>query len=437
MRTRHPKSNRPIVAASPSRRVTGSGEYGQLVSDISGLLEQARRAAARSVNSILTSTYWEIGRRLVEFEQGGKVRAEYGERLLARLSQDLARKYGRGFSERNLEQMRAFYLGWEISQTPSAKFEARVKFSTASVENGAEIRQTPSAISKAREKRQTVSGESETRKPQTPSAESVLALLPPTATVHPALPLTDVFPLSWSQYVRLMSVESPQARVFYESEAIRGGWSVRQLDGQISTQFYERAVRSKHPHALISRGQTPKEGDRVSVEEEVRDPYLLEFLNLKDEYSETELEEALIRHLEWFLLEMGTGFAFVARQKRVRVGDSWYRIDLLLYHRGLRCLVVIDLKTGAFTHADAGQMNLYLNYAREHLKLPGETDPVGIILCTDKDGAVVKYATGGIRTKVFASKYLTSLPDEETLRSEILTTQRAIRARLKGEQADG
>ena len=183
-------------------------------------------------------------------------------------------------------------------------------------------------------------------------------------------------------------------------------------------------------------GQAPQPEDAVSAEEEIRDPYLLEFLNLKDEYSESELEEALIRHMEWFLLEMGTGFTFVARQKRIRVGTSWYRMDLLLYHRGLRCLVVIDLKTGAFTHADAGQMNLYLNYAKEHLMMPGEADPVGIILCSDKDDAIVKYATGGIRTQVFASKYLTNLPDEETLRREILTAQRAIRARRKEEKSD-
>ena len=220
-------------------------------------------------------------------------------------------------------------------------------------------------------------------------------------------------------------------------KAIRGGWSVRQLDRQISTQFYERIVRSKRPAALLAGGQSPQPQDAVSVEEEIRDPYLLEFLNLKDEYSESELEEALIRHLEWFLLERGTGFTFVARQKRIRIGYSWYRIDLLLYHRGLRCLVVIDLKTGAFTHADAGQMNLYLNYSRENLTMPGEADPVGIILCSDKDEAVVKYATGGIRTRVFASKYLTNLPDVETLRREIMTTQRAIRARLKKGKTNG
>jgi predicted nuclease of restriction endonuclease-like (RecB) superfamily len=311
-------------------------------------------------------------------------------------------------------------LEWEICPTPSGKFEAQAKHPTLSGESEVGKRQTPSLPAPCPVRQAGV--------------ESVQALAPVTAPVQPAFAPAGVFPLSWSQYVRLMSVENPQARAFYESEAIRGGWSVRQLDRQISTQFYERAVRSKHPHPLIARGQTPKEEDTVSVEEEVRDPYLLEFLNLKDEYSETELEEALIRHLEWFLLELGTGFTFVARQKRVRVGDSWYRIDLLFYHRGLRCLVVIDLKTGAFTHADAGQMNLYLNYAREHLKLPDEADPVGIILCTDKDDAVVKYATGGIRARVFASKYLTSLPDEETLRQEILATRRAIQASRREEK---
>ena len=247
----------------------------------------------------------------------------------------------------------------------------------------------------------------------------------------------DVFPLSWSQYVGLMAVENLQARAFYESEAIRGGWSVRQLNRQIGTQFYERAVKSKHPYALIARGQARKTDDTVPVETEIRDPYLLEFLNLKDEYAETDLEEALIRHMEWFLLEMGRGFTFVARQKRIRIGGTWYRIDLMLYHRGLRCLVIIDLKTGAFTHADAGQMNLYLNYAKEHLMIPGEADPVGIILCSDKDDALVKYATGGIRARVFASKYLTNLPDEETLRKEILTTQRALLARWDEEKING
>ena len=381
-------------------------DYGHLVSDISGLLEQARRTAARSVNAVLTATYWEIGRRIVEHEQSGKVRAGYGEALLRRLAKDLSKRFGRGFSKRNLDYMRAFYLGWEIVQTPSAQFEARIIFPTASGESG-------------KKKRQTVSADF------TPLPMSIHK------TIQPELLPVDIFPLSWSQYVRLMSVDNLPARAFYEAEAIRGGWSVRQLDRQIGTQFFERTLHSKRPEVLIARGQQPHPQDMVSVEEEIKDPYLLEFLNFKDEYSETDLEEALIRHMEWFLLEMGAGFTFVARQKRIRVGTSWYRIDLLLFHRGLKCLVVIDLKTGAFTHADAGQMNLYLNYAREHMMMSGEADPVGIILCSDKDDAVVQYATGGIRAKVFASKYLTDLPDEETLRQEILKTQRALLARMK------
>lgn len=385
-----------------SRELVPSGlaGYGGLVTGISDLLNQARRAAARTVNSILAATYWEIGRRIVEFEQGGKARAEYGEALLKRLAQDLTGRFGRGFSERNLQQMRGLYLGWEISQTPSAKFETRVRMP---VELAAEATS------------QTVSGID--RIPQTLSAQS-----------DPAIP-TAAFPLSWSHYVRLMSVEKPHARVFYESEAIHGGWSVRQLDRQISTQFFERTAHSRQPAAMRARGQRRRPEDAVSVEDMVRDPYLLEFLNLKDEYSENDLEDALIQHLEAFLLELGAGFTFVARQKRIRIGDEWYRIDLLLFHRRLKCLVVIDLKIGKFTHADAGQMSLYLTYAQEHLMEPGENEPVGIILCSHKDDAVVHYSMGHMPAKVFASRYLTDLPDPETLRREILETKHALEAR--------
>ena len=398
-----------IVPASPRRRIFGAADYGRLVSDISGLLEQARRTAARSINSILTATYWRIGRRIVEYEQSGATRAEYGQALMERLAKDLTVRHGRGFSVQGLYKMRGFYLGWRILPTSSGELEARAIFPTVSGESKDE--ETPSADSR---------GAPIVRQP--PNVDSTI--------------LTVAFPLSWSHYVCLMAVEKPRARAFYESEAIRGGWSVRQLDRQINTQFYERTVKSKKPATLLARGQKPRPEDAISVEEEVRDPYLLEFLNLKDEYSESDLEDALIRHLEWFLLELGAGFTFVARQKRIRIGGTWYWMDLLLYHRGLRRLVVIDLKTGAFTHADAGQMNLYLNYAKEHLQMPGENDPIGIILCTDKDDAVVKYAMGGIHARVFASKYLTNLPDEETLRREIVTTQRALRLRLGGKGRD-
>jgi len=267
----------------PIIRSEMSGDYDQLLTEISELLEQARHSAARSVNSILTATYWEIGRRIVEHEQGGRSRAGYGEELLTRLSKDLTAKYGRGFSSRNIRQMRTFYLGWEIWQTPSAKLEARAKCLTPS-------------------------GDFHDKKRQTPSAESVGGLVPASVRDQDGLAPGDFFPLSWSQYVRLMAVANPRARAFYEKEAIRGGWSVRQLDRQISTQFYERALKAKKPEALLIDSQRPKPEDAISVDEEVRDPYLLEFLNLKDEYGESELEEALIRHLEWFLLEMGSGF---------------------------------------------------------------------------------------------------------------------------------
>jgi predicted nuclease of restriction endonuclease-like (RecB) superfamily len=393
---------------------TPKPDYGTLVAGISDLLERARRSVARTINSILTATYWEVGRRIVEFEQGGKARAEYREGLLKRLAQDLTTKHGRGFSRQNLQQMRSFYLGWEICQTASGKFEARAKW------------QTPSGIS-----------EEESRTAIPTRESSLVPAIRPVLDPLDIMALATAFPLPWSHYVRLMSVAKPHARAFYEAEAIRGGWSVRQLDRQVSTQFYERTAHSKRQAVLLEKGRQPKPEDAVSVQDELRDPYLLEFRNLKDEYSETELEEALIRHLEWFLLEMGAGFTFVARQKRIRVGDTWYRIDLVLYHRGLRGLVLLDLKTGKFSHADAGQMNLYLNYAKEHLTLPGEADPIGVILCSDKNDAVVKYATGGIKTQVFASQYLTKLPDVETLRQELVATQRALVARLavKGDRS--
>lgn len=402
--------------APPKSIIVASGDYGRLVSDISGLLEQARRGAARSVNAILTATYWEIGRRIVEHEQGGKARAEYGEELIPRLAQDLMARFGRGFSERNVWNMKDFYLGWEIVQTPSAEFEARAKCPALSGESGGAMLPTPSAESAGA------------------IVQTLSAVLPTPSATSAFMAIAGAFPLSWSHYVRLMAVDKPHARLFYESEAIRGGWSVRQLDRQISTQFFERTTHSKRQAVMLARGQQARPEDAVSLEDEVRSPYLLEFLNLKDEYSESELEEALVRHLEAFLLELGAGFTFVARQKRIRVGDEWYRIDLLLFHRRLRCLVVIDLKIGKFTHADAGQMNLYLNYLHEHMMEPGENEPVGLILCSAKDDAVVHYAMGGIKAKVFASQYLTVLPDTETLRQEILKTQHALetRAATKG-----
>ena len=340
--------------------------YDAVLADVARLLETARHQAARSVNAIMTATYWQVGRRIVEQEQGGQARANYGEQLIVRLSQDLAARFGRGFSGRNLRQFRQFYLSWQIRQTVSA-------------ESGLDA-------------------------------------------------LGALFPLSWSHYVRLMSVQSDDARRFYEEEARRGGWSLRQLSRQIGTQFYERTALSRDKAKVLTEGAKARPADAVSAREEIKDPFVLEFLDLKDEYGEDELEEALVRHLESFLLELGNDFTFVARQKRVRVGNAWYRMDLLLYHRRLRCLVIIDLKTGPFTHADAGQMNLYVNYAAEHLTLPDENRPVGLILCSEPDAAVAHYALGGLPNTILAAEYRLALPDPAQLEAEIARTRRLLDA---------
>lgn len=214
-----------------------------------------------------------------------------------------------------------------------------------------------------------------------------------------------------------MRLDEPFKREFYEAECIRGNWSVRQLDRQIQSMLYERTALSKKKLTVISRAH--EKPLTIKPEDEIKDPYILEFLGLKDEYSESQLEEALIKHLEHFLLELGIGFTFVARQKRIALEGSHYRLDLLFYHRVLKCLVAIDLKIGEFTHADAGQMNLYLNYLKDRETFPSENDPVGIILCTDKKKTVVEYALGGMSNKIFASKYKLQLPDPQVLKTEI------------------
>ncbi len=363
----------------------GGDDYDGFLSGLSALLDQSRRSVARAVNAVLAATYWEVGRRIVAFEQGGKEKAGYGEAVIDRLAADLTKSFGRGFSRSNLFQIRSFYLGWDIVQTVSGLLQLRSK---ASAEGGSEAVATAGSLLSA-----------------------------------------DAFPLPWSHYVRLMTVPNLAARRFYEEEAIKAGWSVRQLDRQIGTQFYERLRGSKQKVSLLAKANTPRPADLTTADELIRDPYVLEFLNLRSEYGESELEEAIVRHLEAFLLELGRGFAFVSRQQKIRIDAEWYKIDLLLFHRRLRCVVVIDLKIGRFTHADAGQMNLYLNYAKEHLAEPEENPPVGLILCSEKSDTVVRYAMGGINAQVFASKYLTELPAEDELRAEIEKTKRALAAR--------
>jgi len=356
------------------------------------LLQAARAQAARSVNALMTASYWEIGRRIVEAEQKGKRRAGYGEQLIERLTADLTAQFGRGFSRQNLWQMRSFYLNWPPEQIL-----------------------------------QTVSGESAIRqtapdKSQTPSAVSApLQAMPARLAAVAAR-----FPLPWSAYVRLLSVKSDHARGFYEIEALRGGWSVRQLDRQIDSQFYERTALSRNKTAMLAKGAVAKPEDTITPDEAIKDPYVLEFLNLKDEYSEAELEEALIHRLQDFLLELGDDFAFVGRQKRLRLDDTWFRVDLVFFHRRLRCLVIVDLKVGKFTYADAGQMHLYLNYARANWMREGENPPVGLILCSRKGAAEAHYALEGLSNKVLAAEYQTVLPSEAVIARELAHATRLL-----------
>lgn len=389
---------------------TVSVEYGGLIGGIAELLETARRTAARTVNVLMTATYWEIGRRIVEFEQGGKARAEYGEEVLQRLAKDLSARFGRGFSYPNVNKFRQFYLAF-----PSANI-----LSTPSIESTQSIVSTAS-IELADRKGQTPSGKFRPKNSATASRKSE-----PLIRSFALSDLAAAFPLPWSHYVRLLSVKSALARAFYHAEALRGGWSVRQLDRQIASQFYERTALSRNKNAMLRKGAVARAGDSISADEEVRDPLVLEFLGLKDEYSESDLEEALLRHLEIFLLELGGDFAFIGRQRRLRIGGEWYRVDLLFFHRKLRCLVVIDLKVGKFTHADAGQMHLYLNYAREHWTQPDENPPVGLILCAEKDDAIAKYALEGLPNKVLAREYKLTLPNEKLLAAEIEKTRERL-----------
>ena len=367
-----------------TKMTTIPDNYNNIRAEIVELLRAARSTTARNVNSIMTATYWEIGRRIVEQELKGEVRANYGEQLLELLAKDLTKQFGRGFGNINLWRMRAFYRAWSEGQILS-----------------------------------TLSKESAKLLP----FNNISPLSSTIAT------LSASFPLPWSAYVRLLGVKRPEARVFYETEALRSGWSVRQLDRQIGSQFYERIALSQNKAAMLEKAETSQPSDAVTPEEAIKDPFVLEFLDLKDEYSESDLEEALINRLADFLLELGDDFAFLGRQRRLRIDDTWFRIDLVFFHRRLRGLVIVDLKVGRFSYADAGQMHLYLNYAREHWMKPGENPPVGLILCTAKGAAEAHYALDNLPNKVLAAEYKTVLPDEKLIAEELERSRRELEKR--------
>lgn len=320
--------------------------YQSLVDNIGTLLEQGRAQAIQKVNTILVDTYWHVGRRIVEYEQAGQIKAEYGKELLLRLSKDLKAHYGKGFSRSNLQYMRLLYTAYP--------------------------------------KRQTLSGK-----------------------------------LSWSHYVELLSISDDAGRAFYEKQCIAENWSVRELKRQRNASLFERIALSRDKNevaALSSRGQVIETSKDI-----IKDPYVFEFLDIpeKGAWSERSLENALIDKLGHFLLELGKGFAFIGQQVRMTLDNTHYYVDLVFYHRILKCFVLIDLKTGKVNHQDIGQMNLYLNYFKREENMADDKPPIGIILAADKDEILVEYATGSISNQLFVSQYQLYLPDKKLLEEKL------------------
>ncbi|OWK71932.1 YhcG family protein [Pedobacter sp. AJM] len=306
------------------------------------LLNQARQSIVQTINNTMAMTYFEIGKMIVEEEQHGKEKSEYGKQVLKELSEKLVNEFGKGFSETNLKQMRQFYINYSIRQTVS-----------------------------------------------------------------------DQFKLTWSHYLKLMRIADLNERNFYEIEAIKNNWSLRELQRQYDSALYTRLALSKNKKEVISLGQ---KGQIIEKNKDlIKDPYILEFLGLPDKsfYSESDLEQKLIDKLEHFLLELGNGFTFVARQKRITFGERHFKVDLVFYNRILKCFVLIDLKIGELKHQDIGQMQMYVNYFDREVKLDDENKTIGIILCQDKSESVVRYTLPENNEQIFASKYLTVLPSEK------------------------
>lgn len=322
-------------------------EYQNLIEQIGNLLHAGRQKAAVSVNTILVQTYWQIGRYIVEFEQKGNERAEYGSQLFERLSKDLSTLYGKGFGRSNLLYMRKLYLNFQISGTLSHK-------------------------------------------------------------------------LTWSHYYEILKADNPIEIGFYAKQTENENWSVRELKRQMKSSLFERLALSKDKEGVL---KLSKQGHLIEKPEDlIKDPFVLEFLNIPQQYryNENELEDKIIINLQQFIMELGKGFAFIGRQYRMSIGGKHFYLDLLFYHRILKCFVLVDLKRGEIDHLDVGQMNLYLNYFKKEEFSEGDNEPVGIILGAYKNHILVEYATDSITNKVLLSKYQLYLPKKEQLKNELL-----------------
>ncbi|MCC9019324.1 PDDEXK nuclease domain-containing protein [Flavobacterium lipolyticum] len=348
---------------------------------VAELLQNARQQVLRTVNSTMTITYFEIGRIIVEEEQNGKDRAEYGKQLLKGLSQQLTEEFGKGFSVESLDRMRKFYQIYSISSSPMTKLQNRIS--------------------------QSLTGELKTKKSQSVAEEF---------QSQKAQSLASFFKLTWTHYIFLMRIEDEQERRFYEIESEKYNWSVRELKRQYDTALYTRLALSRDKEGIL---ELSEQGQIIEKPKDIiKDPYILEFLGLPElnQYSESQLEEEIINKLEHFLLELGHGFTFVARQNRITFDDKHFRIDLVFYNRILRCFVLIDLKIGELKHQDLGQMQMYVNYYDREMRLEDENKTIGIVLCQNKSEAVVKYTLPENNEQIFASKYKTVLPSVEVLK---------------------
>lgn len=372
--------------------------YAALVKAIQSATSQLQGRVAAVANQALVLRNWLVGAYLVEFEQGGKERAKYGTRLLETLAGDLAAKGIRGLGAEVLRTCRLFFLSYpEISKTLGGKSDLALPSGLISNPLCGKLalpRPADEIADKAFKIRQPVVGEL-----PTPLKPELLARI------------------SWAKFLELIRIDDPWKRAFYENELLKANWSKRQLARQIGSLLYERTGLSTNKKAVIERAR--KQEPQETFADLIRDPYVLEFtgLNERPEYLESDLESALLTHLQSFLLELGVGFCFEARQKRITVGKQHDYIDLVFYHRRLRCHVLIDLKIRPFKHGDAGQMNFYLNWWKAHGMEEGDAPPVGIILCSDRDQSAVEFATAGMDQKLFISRYLVALPSVEKLRA--------------------
>jgi len=408
------KQKQPVLAKSA------------LFDRVVGILEQARSNVVRTVNSQMVIAYWLIGCEIVEEEQKGEARAEYGKQLVENLSRQLTNRYGRGFSLPSLWNFRQFYLSFsdrkpEILSTVGRELELPKKLSTACREF---------ADDKIGHPMGDLLAEPENCKAdQTEPLEKVThSVTSSRKGFHSAL--------SWSHYRALMRVENENAQSFYEIEAPKNGWSVRQLERQIHTFYYERLLKSRDKEGmtkLANQGETAEHPLDV-----IKDPYVLEFLDLPESHRlvENDLEGALISRLQEFLLELGAGFAFIGRQVRLTLDGDHFYPDLIFYHTRLKCYVIIDLKIEKLTHGDLGQMQMYVNYYDEEVCAEDDNPTVGLILCAEKNDSVVRYVLGKENEQIFASRYRLQLPSEDELRRELKRERQAIEENLESKEAE-